>query len=284
MPGPTRQQLPRPPAGGEVADRDATIESLLLTGLDFYFSGHYERAIHAWTRVLFLDRGHVAARAYIDRARRILAERQRELDEVLHGGLAAFDEGNAEKARELLTSLLQRGSADDVALAVLQRLDRMEVAARVAPPEPVPSSGPAGADPSPGGSSASHAHVNRVLIVAAGIFLIGAVLLAAGWEQFGAWWQEQRPPRPVESAVAVTEADALPRPSASELVLAQARALLARGHLHEALSAAEAVRLDDPRRHEADRLRAEIQRALLAAAERRAPPPASQAPTPDSRP
>jgi cytochrome c-type biogenesis protein CcmH/NrfG len=284
MPGPTRQQLPRPPAGGDVADRDATIESLLLTGLDFYFSGHYERAIHAWTRVLFLDRGHVAARAYIDRARRVLAERQRELDEVLHGGLAAFDEGDAEKARELLTSLLQRGSADDVALAVLQRMDRLEAAARAAAPVPLPPTGARGTDAPATGAAASHARVNRALIVAASVFLVGAILLVAGWEQFGAWWQEQRPPRSLESTVAVVEADDLPRPSPSELVLARARALLARGHLHEALRAADAVRLDDARRPEADRLRAEIQRALLAAAGPHAAPATGPAPWPATRP
>ena len=38
--------------------RDARVEQLLLAGLDHYFVGHYAQAIHVWTRVLFLDRGH----------------------------------------------------------------------------------------------------------------------------------------------------------------------------------------------------------------------------------
>ena len=42
-----------------------TIESLLVAGLDRYFAGDYDGAIHAWTRVLFLDRRHARARAYI---------------------------------------------------------------------------------------------------------------------------------------------------------------------------------------------------------------------------
>ncbi len=57
------------PEGLSAADRDTRIEQLLLTGLDQYFAGEYEGAISAWTRVLFLDRGHARAKAYIDRAR-----------------------------------------------------------------------------------------------------------------------------------------------------------------------------------------------------------------------
>jgi hypothetical protein len=61
-------------------DRDARIEELLLTGLDHYFAGRHELAINVWTRVLFLDRGHAKARAYIERARGAVSERQREAE------------------------------------------------------------------------------------------------------------------------------------------------------------------------------------------------------------
>ncbi len=65
-------------------ERDARVEDLLLTGLDHYFAGQHELAISVWTRVLFLDRGHARARAYIDRARSAIAERQREGEELVH--------------------------------------------------------------------------------------------------------------------------------------------------------------------------------------------------------
>ncbi len=52
--------------------------------------------------MLFLDRGHARAKAYIDRARSAIAERQREGDELLHTGAAAFDRGDAGTARALL--------------------------------------------------------------------------------------------------------------------------------------------------------------------------------------
>src|SRR6267143_4896977 len=84
------------------SDRDAKIEQLLLVGLDHYFAARYELAINVWTRVLFIDRSHPRARAYIDRARSALAERQRESEELLHAGVAAFDRGESGEAKRLL--------------------------------------------------------------------------------------------------------------------------------------------------------------------------------------
>src|SRR5690349_24594171 len=94
----------RPSGGGDPADRerDARIEELLLAGLDHYFSEQHELAINVWTRVLFIDRGHARARAYIERARSAVAERQRKGDELLHTGSEAFDRGDAEGARRLV--------------------------------------------------------------------------------------------------------------------------------------------------------------------------------------
>ena len=65
------------PEAGDVPERerDARVEELLLAGLDHYFAGQHELAISVWTRVLFLDRGHARAKAYIDRARSAIAER-----------------------------------------------------------------------------------------------------------------------------------------------------------------------------------------------------------------
>jgi hypothetical protein len=70
-----------PPRDSEPSSsRDQRIEQLLLAGLDRYFAGELERAIQVWSRVFFLDRGHPRARAYIDRARGAIAERQREAE------------------------------------------------------------------------------------------------------------------------------------------------------------------------------------------------------------
>src|ERR1700730_18189630 len=81
------------------AERDAKIEQLLLVGLDHYFAGEYEHAINVWTRALFFDRSHPRARAYIERARSALAERQRQGEELLQGGIDAFHRGEPGEAR-----------------------------------------------------------------------------------------------------------------------------------------------------------------------------------------
>src|SRR6202163_3053376 len=117
------------------ADRDAKIEQLLLVGLDHYFGAQYEQAINVWTRALFLDRSHARARAYIERARSALAERQRESEELLQNGLAAFGRGEGDEARRLLQAAVNHGAPPDEALAVLDRLNRLEQGA--APRRPV---------------------------------------------------------------------------------------------------------------------------------------------------
>ena len=91
------------------ADRNVKIERLLLLGLDHYFKGRYQRAIDIWTRVLFLNRAHARARAYIERARAALSERLRESEELVHTGVEAFERGDVTEARSLLTSAVRAG-------------------------------------------------------------------------------------------------------------------------------------------------------------------------------
>src|SRR6266436_6588383 len=114
-------------------DRDGKVEQLLLVGLDHYFAAQYEAAINVWTRALFLDRSHPRARAYIERARSALAERQRESEELLQNGVAAFHRGEGDEARRLLQAAIERGAPSEEALAVLERLDRLETAVSPAP-------------------------------------------------------------------------------------------------------------------------------------------------------
>jgi hypothetical protein len=56
----------------------------------------------------------------------------------------------------------------------------------------------------------------------------------------------------------------LPLPRRSTVALTRAHALAVDGHLRDALAVLDRVRPTDPERAEADRLRADIQRALLA--------------------
>ena len=140
---PLRTDPPNDPAGHDAprtldaasdADRDARIEQLLLAGLDHYFAAHYELAINVWTRALFFDRSHARARAYIERARSALAERQRQAEELLHGGAAAFRRGDAGEARRLLQAAIDGGAPLEDAFPMLERLNRMDPAP-AAPPQ-----------------------------------------------------------------------------------------------------------------------------------------------------
>src|SRR5678815_2788408 len=108
------------------AERAARIEALLVSGLDHYFAAEYEQAINIWTRVIFLDRDHNRARAYIDRARKAIAERQRESEELLHHGLEAYEAGEVERARDLLTRAVDQGAPSDQALVLLGRMEQLE--------------------------------------------------------------------------------------------------------------------------------------------------------------
>src|SRR5712691_8761506 len=126
MTDPLRTGTPDDLGAQSAADRDARIEQLLLAGLDHYFSGQYDQAINVWTRALFFDRSHARARAYIERARRAQAERQRESEELLHNGTAAYRSGDVKEARRLLQAALDAGAPLELAFPMLERLNQIE--------------------------------------------------------------------------------------------------------------------------------------------------------------
>jgi hypothetical protein len=241
---------------------DSRIEELLLAGLDHYFNGQHDQAVNVWTRVLFLDRTHARARAYIERARTAIAERQREGDELLHAGLAAFTRGDATAARRLLTSAVDRGARPEEALAALERLDRIVTAA----PPPAPR---------PRASRRGGLAAERRGISAATLLLVLAIGLASGAVAMMAWSTGMLPwgQPPLPAADVRSTPDPLPVPSASEVSLARATTWYRSGHLRDALAALDAIRPGDPLRPRADDLEATIQQKLLEAARATRPVP-----------
>ena len=254
---------------GEAPDRerDARIEELLLSGLDHYFAGQHELAINVWTRVLFLDRGHATARAYIERARGALSEKQREGDELLHSGAAALHRGDRIAARQLLTSAIERGAMGEDALALMHRLERLEAANQYPAGRSSPQLTPSGHD---GSREASSRRDSRLAWVATGI--LGGILIAA---VAGAYlWIVADPftlttTRPVVPAL---QEDPLPVPAACEIRLARARDLFMKGRLLEASAQLEAGDPDERHRAGMDELRIAIQRQLLAQGATATPP------------
>jgi hypothetical protein len=253
----------RPPASPEGPDRDARVEELLLTGLDHYFSGQHDLAVNVWTRVLFLDRGHARARAYIERARSAIAERQREGEELLHTGVAAFQRGDQAAARALLKSAVDRGAGGEEAMALLQRLDRLEATAPHVEPGVRPSSRAGRDTVVPPPDAGSRARLTWIVGgVVTGVLLAALTLVSIGDQ--GAHWLGLG--GAVRAVPAARAEEPLPVPAASEMSIARARALRARGHLREALSLLNSVGYGDRFRAQADELRAAIQQELLAAA------------------
>ena len=140
---PLRTESPDPIDAASAADRDARIEQLLLAGLDHYFAGQYDHAINVWTRALFFDRSHARARAYIERARRAQAERQRESEELLHNGTVAYRSGNVIEARRLLQAALDAGAPLELAFPMLERLNQIEPMPALTSPSRVHRAAPA---------------------------------------------------------------------------------------------------------------------------------------------
>jgi len=242
-----RLQIDRPDG---TESREGQIDALLEEGLDRYFNNRYEDAIHLWTRVLFLDRTHPRARAYIDRARTALAEVQRRSEELLQTSRELLEQGRTDAARRLLAEAIAT-SGDDVQSSTLRaELERRERAQVLLPPVAVPATQEA--VPGWKWTPTSPLVIALVGVAALGVLLAGVVLLDLS--------DAERPP-----AVTGPAADSrLSTPSASQVALFRARALVARGRLAEALQKLDGVALTSPERVEADSLRIEIQQLLLA--------------------
>jgi len=256
MSDPLRADVSRAPDPTADSEREAKIERLLLGGLDHYFAGEYEQAIDVWSRAFFLDRTQARARAYIERARSALAERQRESEELLQNGVAAFHRGDGDEARRLLGAAMTRGASSDEALAVLDRLNRLERGARL--PAPVVHSERHEDATSSSGAPALSTSVKVALAVGtvAVTALVGVAELR--WSQLLGGGRVVAPGGPGSPSVA-----GLPLPRRGETALTRARDLVAGGRLRDALRELESVRPTDPQRAVADRLRADIQKQLI---------------------
>lgn len=252
-----------PARAGELApdgDREAKIEQLLLSGLDHYLVARYEQAINVWTRALFLDRSHARARAYIERARSALAERQRESEALLQDGVAAFDRGEADEARRLLEAAIDQGAPTDEALAILNRLARLDPGV-----PPVEECLPAKATPR-ARTPAPRARASRVAWIAVGglalVILTAAALvigaLRSDWRLLG-----ERPTPATTALPGRAPGDEAVLPRRAETALTRARALVSTGRLRDGLALLDLVHPTDPQKAEADALRTEVQRQLL---------------------
>ena len=209
-----------------------------------------------WTRVAFLERGHGRARAYIERARSALAERQRESEESLHQGIAAYQAGELQRARDLLTRAVEQGGANEMALVFLQRLGRLDAA--TPPTRERTTTRPVSGRRLP--IDGMTRRTDWLATGAASVAITALILLGA--LRTASWLRE--------SPVAVRAGDAaardpLPIVRDGERRIDRAQVLRDSGRLREALRELDDIELGDPLRPQADRLRTEIQHVLLSA-------------------
>lgn len=263
MSDPIRSEASHTPDPATTADREVKIEQLLLAGLDHYLAARYEQAIDIWSRALFIDRGHARTRAYIERARSALAERARESEALLHDGAAAIDRGDSSEARRLLHAALTRGGASDEAIVLLDRVSRLDHAVEGAG-ERDDDHPRLTLDPQPPvRSTAGWVALGglALVIVAAGVFAANAS--SPEWSALVERSMTHQPdPRASAVPFRADELPAVPRRAAT--ALERARGLMQSGRLHDAVAVLEAVSPVAPERSEADRLRGDIQRQLIA--------------------
>jgi hypothetical protein len=187
--------------------------------------------------------------------------------------------GDASEARRLVQAAIEGGAPGDEALAVLDRLNRLETSTAVEAPVPArrarrgAASGAAGlparwAGWAPwarwGMSTSSTLSALTIALMFALTLAVAGAYSAAVWGplDWRALFPVQFPPARAAGPTVAREPGVAP-PRRGELALTRARALAAAGHLRDALTALDLVRPADPQKAEADRLRGEIQLQII---------------------
>jgi hypothetical protein len=161
---------------------------------------------------------------------------------------------------------MNRGAPSDEALAVLDRLDRLEHSAAPAARSPVErGERPRGLTGVDSGNAKSVLRVvgwTAIVSVAATAVGVAVIALHPDWRSL---LVRDSAPRPAATPTASNAS--LPLPRRGETLLKRAQLLEASGRLREALVTLELVRSTDPQKPEADQLRERIQKTLVALAE-----------------
>jgi len=144
----------------EAEDGQDRVRALLDEGEAAFSGGDYQAAIDSWSRIFLIDIDNEEAARRIEQARQLKAEQEREIEEVFHDGVARFDAGDWEAAREAFRRVLEQQPSYVLAREYLDKLDEREAmgAEASALPEMAPAYEPPGepALPAPGEASRRH--------------------------------------------------------------------------------------------------------------------------------
>jgi tetratricopeptide (TPR) repeat protein len=255
-------------------------ELLFRQGEDLYALGLYQQAIHVWTRILFLERGHHRAKAAIERAKRAVSERQRELDAELATAIATLETGDVEAAAARVRHVLSLDPRHDEAhqlterIAALRRRNEPTASSRAVSDETEPPASKRGlllrvsrASSRPL-SRTTNASPLKMAGFALGVILVfasGGLYLYLNWESIvsdGAFVTGNALSPPGDAPAV----DASP-PGVSELHYYNGSRLYAKGYYRRALAELSRVRRDDAVFERARSLILRIEERLLRAGE-----------------
>ena len=121
--------VPDEPNEEAAADHHETqhkIVRLLQQGRGLFRHGRLHQAIHVWTRILFLDRNNRAARDEIGRAKRGIAERQRELDAIVLEAARFEASGDRRGAQQRLGKVLSLDPRHAEGRSLLEKIEEQE--------------------------------------------------------------------------------------------------------------------------------------------------------------
>jgi tetratricopeptide (TPR) repeat protein len=119
------------PGGGEGASR---IRELLADGQKAFDRGEFQGAIDAWSRIFLIDIDHHEAARRIEEARRLKAEREREVEELFHGGVAQFDSADFANAERSFQRVLELSPGYVLAQEYLEKIAERSSGGPAIPP------------------------------------------------------------------------------------------------------------------------------------------------------
>jgi tetratricopeptide (TPR) repeat protein len=125
---PAAPPAPAAPAGAD-NESERRIPQLLDEGQAALDGGDPQAAIDAWSRIFLIDIDHQEAAHRIDGARRVKAERDRQVEETFHDGLSHLEASDADGARRAFQRVLELQPGHLQAREYLQQLDEGNVPA-----------------------------------------------------------------------------------------------------------------------------------------------------------
>jgi tetratricopeptide (TPR) repeat protein len=126
---PARPPVPATAPAGADNESERRIQQLLDEGQAALDGGDPQAAIDAWSRIFLIDIDHQEAAHRIDGARRVKAERDRQVEETFHDGLSRLEASDADGARRAFQRVLELQPGHLQAREYLQQLDEGNVPA-----------------------------------------------------------------------------------------------------------------------------------------------------------